>query len=85
MLGTLRLPVLGQFYFLLGFSTLVSVSEDSHSLMGGSDVVTSLGFSPIGLGGHYMVLLGCGSWAGDILYLLYSVLGRGRPTRSAVH
>ena len=77
MSGTLHSSVLGQFYFLLSFSALVTVSEDSHSLMGGSDVVTSLGFSPIGLGVTTWCCWGVVSLVGDILYLLYSVLGRG--------
>ena len=80
MSGTLRSSVLGYFIFFWGFSALVTVSEDSHSLMGGSDVVTSLGFSPTRLGVTTWCCWGMVPRLGIILHLLYSVLGLGVPS-----
>ena len=69
------------FYFLLGFSALVTMSEDSHSLMGGSDVVTSLrllwDLALLDLWVTTCCCWGVVPWLGIILYLLYSVLGCG--------
>ena len=62
------------FFFLFMVSPLsCSTSEDSRSLMGGSDVVTSSRFH----GGHFILLLGCWDSGWGMGYLDYLARSRG--------